>query len=493
MDPVFTTKRSSSQDTDFAKCVICQSSATNSDLNSLTRRGFGAFKYAVEMRQDEVYDRLWSVMLDENKFLSMKPVCHRTCRSNYTHKKILSLHAVKKARVEENNPQTSSAARSVDLRKRSSVNFKACCFICNKQRDSKGAWQLILVATKQRQNAIHQKAKDLKDEDILVKIQGHTEESIDMIASDFRYHKSCMNHFINRRPTKTSTSIHCVHDDTFSQLVSEITKPLLKERYGFFVTQLRNRYREILKENKAENADLYRTDRFQKRLADHFGSDIQIVPQRGKASLVCSSKITVSEMCSLVASLQHELNDSESQVESDESDSNFNQSVRTQTDFFGLSKHLRSVMKEKAKSQLDRKRTPVGASSSQTVDDVEESPELEMSYDSASNIIPDDLYNHLAWIITNNDADIDPCGRVLLPDKQHHKVLNVAQELMFQTTNLPMPKQVGLAIHILKQTGSKTLVNILNRFGHTISYDNTQRFITAEAQHVDQQSIEYGH
>ena len=107
--------------------------------------------------------------------------------------------------------------------------------------------------------------------------------------------------------------------------------------------------------------------------------------------------------------------------------------------------------------------------------------------------MPDDLYNHLAWIITNNGPDIDPCGRVLLPEKQHHKVLNIAQELMFQTTNLPMPKQVGLAIHILKQTGSKTLVNIMNRFGHTISYDNTQRFITAEAQHVDQQSIEYGH
>ena len=44
----------------------------------------------------------------------------------------------------------------------------------------------------------------------------------------------------------------------------------------------------------------------------------------------------------------------------------------------------------------------------------------------ASNSIPDDLYNDLAWIITNKDADIGSCGRVLLPDKQYHRVLNIA-------------------------------------------------------------------
>lgn len=492
MEPAFTTKRSSSKDTDFAKCVICQSSATNNDLNSLTKRGLGAFKYAVEMRQDEVYDRLWSVMLDDNIFLAMKPVCHRTCRSNYTHKKNVAQHAVKKSRNEENNPEASSVACSTDLRKRSSVHFKSCCFICNKERDAKGSWQRILVATKQRQNAIHQKAKDIKDEGILVKIQGHTDECIDMIAADFRYHKTCMNNFMNRRPTRSSNSTNCVHDDAFSLLVSEITNPLLKERSGFFITQLRNRYREILQENEVGNADLYRTDRFQRRLIDHFGSAIQIVPQRGKASLVCSSNITVSEMCSIVAKLQHELNESEIQTESEESDSDTNQTVRTQIDSFGLSKHLRSVMKEKAKA-LDRKTNVVGASSSQTIDKIEHFLDLQISYDCASDSIPDDLYNHLAWIITNNDADIDSRGRVLLPPKQHHRVLNIAQELMYQTTSLPMPKHVGLAIHILKQTGSKSLVNILNRLGHTISYDNAQRYITTEAQHVDQQTVENGH
>ena len=52
---------------------------------------------------------------------------------------------------------------------------------------------------------------------------------------------------------------------------------------------------------------------------------------------------------------------------------------------------------------------------------------------------------------------------------------------------------MGLAIHILKQTGSKILINILNRFGHTISYDDAQRYISTEAPYVDQQTIENGH
>ena len=171
---------------------------TDGYLNSLTRRGLGAFKYAMEMCQDEGYGRLRSVSMNDDEFLSVKPMCHRTCRINYTHKESIAQQAVKKSRIENYNPETSSVSCSVIKHKRSMVDFKACCFICNKQRDSKGSWQLILVPTKQRQNAILEKANYLKDDDILIKIQGHTEAPIDMIAANFQLHKSCMNNFMNR-------------------------------------------------------------------------------------------------------------------------------------------------------------------------------------------------------------------------------------------------------------------------------------------------------
>ena len=79
MEPVFMMKRQLSNETDFTRCIIC--------LN-LTANGFGAFRHAVEQRHDDVYDRLWTLMQDEETFLSMTPICHRTCRSEYTRKQL---------------------------------------------------------------------------------------------------------------------------------------------------------------------------------------------------------------------------------------------------------------------------------------------------------------------------------------------------------------------------------------------------------------------
>ena len=57
----------------------------------------------------------------------------------------------------------------------------------------------------------------------------------------------------------------------------------------------------------------------------------------------------------------------------------------------------------------------------------------------------------------DSNAVISETGRVALKQR---KILNVAQELMANTTTVPMPKHVGLSLHILKKTGSKELVRI---------------------------------
>ena len=55
-----------------------------------------------------------------------------------------------------------------------------------------------------------------------------------------------------------------------------------------------------------------------------------------------------------------------------------------------------------------------------------------------------------------------------------------------------MPMHVGLSLYILKQTGSKELVRILNKFGHAISYDDAQRYLSTHAHQVNLQTIENG-
>ena len=80
--------------------------------------------------------------------------------------------------------------------------------------------------------------------------------------------------------------------------------------------------------------------------------------------------------------------------------------------------------------------------------------QLEISYESAFGRIPKDIYNHIAWIITKSDAELGENGSVKLTDNQRKKVLDVAKDLMVHTTRIPMPKHVGLALHILKQTAT---------------------------------------
>ena len=63
---------------------------------------------------------------------------------------------------------------------------------------------------------------------------------------------------------------------------------------------------------------------------------------------------------------------------------------------------------------------------------------------------------------------------------------------MVHTISIPMPKHVGLALHISKQTGSKSLGKILNKFGHVTSYDDVQRYITTEIKNISIQSEDEG-
>ena len=47
-------------------------------------------------------------------------------------------------------------------------------------------------------------------------------------------------------------------------------------------------------------------------------------------------------------------------------------------------------------------------------------------------------------------------------------------------------------MHVLKQTGSKEVVRVVNKFGNSISYEDAQRYITAQAHNVDVQTEENG-
>ena len=118
--------------------------------------------------------------------------------------------------------------------------------------------------------------------------------------------------------------------------------------------------------------------------------------------------------------------------------------------------------------------------------------DLDVSYEEASEIVPNDLYNHLAWIIHGTPFEVGPKARVSLSQKQHEQVLNIGQDIISAMSSIPTPKQVGIALHIIKQTRSKETVTLLNRFGNSISYYDAQRYITSMALRAEDQVLDQG-
>ena len=134
--------------------------------------------------------------------------------------------------------------------------------------------------------------------------------------------------------------------------------------------------------------------------------------------------------------MQGELDKSETQIESDESDEDTAEDAKkspalVRSDLFAMAKHLTGKMKEKEKESRA------------------ENDSLEITY-------------HLAWIMYNSGTELSETGRVTLPEQKDRKVVSFAQELMASTTTRPMPMHVGLSLYIRKQTGSRELVRILN-------------------------------
>ena len=449
---------------DYSQCIVCQTTADDQGpLYNLTKRGFTTFKKAVEIRKDGVYSRVWDDLQNEDQFLSKKPLCHEKCRSSYTLKRTLdNLVSAKLLRAEQGETSCQQKCR------RSSTDYKAVCFLCERERDSKGDRELTLVTTVNRQNSIHSKAKELRDESVLLKIQGHGYNCLDLIANDFRYHLRCMNNFMNRRckvseQTCDSTNSR-EHDEVFQLLVSEISSGLFN-KHVYHLGQLTNRFTELLTQQGAANKKPYRSDRLKRRLSKHYESDIQFITLKHRDTFVCQSSLTVKEFCDEVVSLQSKLDDCELDEEEEEEVLLPNVSNSS----YHVAKHLRAEVKTFRK---------VGGA-------ILENEELEISYEGAASQVPVVLYNHLAWLLTERDEYRED-GKIQLSKDDDEKVLSLAQDIVGFLTRQQLPKHIGLALHILKETRSKNLVTMINKFGHCISYPTAQRFITTAANDVSE-------
>ena len=114
-----------------------------------------------------------------------------------------------------------------------------------------------------------------------------------------------------------------------------------------------------------------------------------------------------------------------------------------------------------------------------------------VDYNQADKLIPDSLYNLLAFILNKNKDTSDignETGRVKLQDSLENKagsrlsmnerVLNLAQDIAFAKTSIRTPQHVNLAVYVYHKTRSRDLITVLNKLGLCISYIDLQRILS---------------
>ncbi len=79
---------------------------------------------------------------------------------------------------------------------------------------------------------------------MLFKIRGVSGGCLDMIASDFRYHQTCMNQYMGK--TKPKQYPENPYDLSFYELTNTIDKALFQDKRVFFISTLVLQYREKL-------------------------------------------------------------------------------------------------------------------------------------------------------------------------------------------------------------------------------------------------------
>lgn len=530
-----------SQTTDYTRCLICQHGEDKGSLQQLSDKGYDSLLYAVDNRHDHIADRLLVDVHDKDTFLRTTPLYHGPCRNQYTNKKTVlqKLRKRQHSLSDELKECPDSSDELTPKRKRQSLDYKKVCFICEKIRNTKGHWKLTKIAAGDRQQKFHNHAKLRQDEEMLLKIQGHGDTCIDFVASDFRYHDSCMNKYMNSKVTSSATCTRRhtsetteLYQSAFKQIVSEIDGQLFHDRVVFYISRLCVRFRQLLVENGLEAGTKYRTSKLSHRFVAHYGERIQIVPGKGMSNLLCSSDITVGELFAKINSLKRTLEETELMSDStgsssdDEESSPSSESKRMS---YHSAKQIRHDLKQKVRlnrqtlntlkeepttigteSEIDTETTQTRGNDDCVVDNEQagqsvsgtpsddmdsndtQSSNVEFSYEAASKCIPDSLYNHVAWLVTDASPDVCDSGRVQVDQTTHEKILNLSQDIAAQVSKIPTPKQVGLSLHILKETRSKRTVTMLNRFGNAISYDDAQRYMTSMAQSVEEQTERVG-
>lgn len=445
---------------DRARCIICQENIKHDKLSTATDSGVHTLIQAARVRNDDTYERLTELLGDLNKV--ERPYCnsvfyHRKCVASYTSKRNLAFVSALNQIPMPGSSCMSDVFETQSTNKFGRVQFDwLCCIIC-KQKSYKRDSKLHRIETFERDEQLKHAAEACNDEELLLRIRGE-----DLIAREALYHNTCIKQYLRNAPSDYSKHVHIpipsCHDAAFNELLTEIHNDIFTKHQVFLMSDLLSRFQAKLPNDLAQS---YSSQKLQQRLITHYGDSISVLTQKGQgqSNMIISSDITMNEAVCAARKLKDSLKNATFELNFCSNSSCENEHLTILHKAAGI---LRAEMRH-----TDLPKDYPGPS--------------HVSQEESVRIMPPMLSRFVAWLISKEAYDSVESTESLGHDK-YRKCLALTECILSCSNNIITPLQLGLAVQLYHELGSRKVIETLNAYGFCISYDELRRFLTSLAQ-----------
>lgn len=344
------------------------------------------------------------------------------------------------------------------------VNWELC-IICQKRRRTKGGGDLNTAkinGNSSIKDTIEKSALALNDEAILLYIQDKD------FKNKGKYHKNCLaNLMVNADRAKLDDKCETKRSDiqtecAYKKICEYVQNEVL---YNGCIVDM-NTLLEMYKEWSGQ--DVYKGVRLKQKLMSTFGPQIQFDQRYNKTKSELLHRVNLN--------FDHALRtigpggDNFTQIPQGQCQDIHGDQIDVQggkNNYDEINKHLREVFhssKETRRQMLNMTQNLPWPPRSEHI--------------TSQNVeVPALLYNYLAWMISST-KEIPENGRVKVSSDENRKILNIAQDIIYATTNgsYKTPKIIGMSMAMRKLSVSKNAINLLGRFGQTMAYTQVLDF-----------------
>ena len=306
------------------------------------------------------------------------------------------------------------------------------CAICHSEKtdgkDTRRKEKLTLCETMQAGTTLLKAAKFRGDERLIVALSCQ-----DPIATELSYHRTCYRSYTNAKQIEVieknqEGKQESCYDNAFQALRSEVEPKLFKRLEVLRMSDLRQRYVELLSLQGIQNP-LYRSEKLKVRMQKSYLGRISFwhPRYRSEAEIVYCDEVSKGQIveCGLNRSNESEIFVTEPG------------DVPSKNHVYHVAKSVRAALL----SQEPNMPWPPFSSN------IEE-----------ENMVPTVVYNLLAWILSEGgEGEEQKQEKVSVQGNCQRLVLSLAQDLLYNVSNgrQKTPKHVSLPLAVKNLTGSK--------------------------------------